>query len=196
MKLILASGSPRRRELLAAAGLVFEVVLSPAEELHDGSMGPGGLCEENAWRKAMAVAVEHADAVVVGADTLVFLDGEPLGKPRDMDEARAMLRRLSGCEHEVCTGVAMIGGGMAKRFHEVTKVIFRDYGDEVIEAYLAVVPVLDKAGSYGIQDRGEWLVERIEGAFDNVMGLPVEAVLRALRESGLAGIAGVGSMEG
>lgn len=184
MRLILASGSPRRRELLEAAGLSFEVIPSPAEEIHDASLGMAGLCEENARIKAAAVSVPGA--LVIAADTLVFIDGEPLGKPRDMAEAARMLGRLSGRAHQVCTGVCVVdAGGKAKTFHAVTEVVFRDLGEADISEYLSLTQPLDKAGAYGIQDRGELIVEGISGGYDNVMGLPVEAVLDALAEIGL-----------
>lgn len=181
MRIILASGSPRRRELLAAAGLEFEVIPSPAEEIHDESMEMAELCEENARLKATAVAIHHRDAVVIGADTLVFLDGEPLGKPKDMAEAESMLRRLSGETNQVCTGVCIMGPGeKSTSLHVVTDVFFRELDDETLFAYLAKTQPLDKAGAYGIQDCGEMIIERIAGAYDNVMGLPVEQVLQAL----------------
>lgn len=183
MKIVLASGSPRRRELLEHAGLEFEVRPSPAEELHDASLTPAELCERNAELKARAVPAP--DAAVIGADTLVYVDDEPLGKPADLEEARRMLRRLAGREHVVCTGVCVVGpDGRAERFHEITRVRFREFGDEVIEAYFAKAQPLDKAGAYGIQEHGEMLVEGIEGAFDNVMGLPVARVLAALGACG------------
>jgi septum formation protein len=186
MKWILASGSPRRRELLEAAGLVFDVIPSPADEIHDPQLGMAGLCEENARLKAVAVSVDHPDAVVIGADTLVFLDGEPLGKPKDMSEAERMLRRLSGKKNQVCTGVCISGpGGRMKLLHVVTDVYFRELDDEILFAYLAKTQPLDKAGAYGIQDFGEMIIERIEGAYDNVMGLPVEQVISALEGIGL-----------
>jgi len=184
MKLILASGSPRRRELLERAGLDFEVIPSPAEEIHDASLGMAGLCEENARLKATAVAEHHPEAVVIGADTLVFLDGEPLGKPKDMAEAAGMLRRLSGRSHQVCTGVCIAEPGKSMRkLHTVTEVVFRNLDEETVQAYLAKTSPLDKAGAYGIQDHGEMIVERIEGAFDNVMGFPISQVLEALGET-------------
>ena len=186
MRLILASGSPRRRELLEAAGVHFEVIPSPAEEIHDASLGMAGLCEGNARLKAAAVATHHPEAVVIGADTLVFLDGEPLGKPKDMGEAAAMLGKLSGKSHQVCTGVCIVGPGESLRLlHEVTEVVFRELDAETIAGYLEKTSPLDKAGAYGIQDHGEMIVERIEGAFDNVMGFPVARVLAALEEIGL-----------
>jgi septum formation protein len=181
MRLILASGSPRRRELLENAGLRFEVIPSPAEEIHDASLGMAGLCEENARLKAAAVAAHHPDSVVIGADTLVFLDGEPLGKPKDMADAAGMLRRLSGHVHDVCTGVCICGpGGKVQCLHAVTEVFFRELDEETIQEYLAKTSPLDKAGAYGIQDHGEMIVDRIAGAFDNVMGFPVPQVLEAL----------------
>jgi septum formation protein len=186
MRIILASGSPRRRELLAAAGFKFEVIPSPAEEIHDSSLGMAGLCEENARLKASAVAIHHPDAVVIGADTLVFLDGEPLGKPKDMAEAESMLRRLSGKTNQVCTGVCIMGPGeKVTLLHAVTDVFFHELDEDTLFAYLAKTQPLDKAGAYGIQDYGEMIIERIEGPFDNVMGLPVAQVLSVLVENGL-----------
>ncbi len=186
MKLILASGSPRRSELLAAAGVEFEVIPSPAEEIHDPALGMAGLCEENARLKASAVAIHHPDAVVIGADTLVFLDGEPLGKPKNMAEAESMLRRLSGKPNQVCTGVCIMGPGeKVTSLHCVTDVFFHELDDETLFGYLAKTQPLDKAGAYGIQDYGEMIIERIEGPYDNVMGLPVAQVLSVLVENGL-----------
>lgn len=186
MRLILASGSPRRRELLEKAGLDFEVIPSPAEEIHDAALGMAGLCEGNARLKAAAVAVYHPEAAVIGADTLVFLDGEPLGKPKDLKQAAGMLRRLSGKAHRVCTGVCIAGPGNSVRtLHQVTEVVFRKLDEETIQGYLAKTNPLDKAGAYGIQDHGEMIVERIAGAFDNVMGFPVAQVLEALEGIGL-----------
>jgi septum formation protein len=183
VNVILASASPRRRELLAAVGINFEVVASPAEEIHDAAIPLDELCEKNAELKALAVAADHPDAAVIGADTLVWIEGEPLGKPKDLDEARAMLRKLSGRSHTVCTGVCVVfPGGGVECFHELTAVRFLDLDDATIEAYFEKTNPLDKAGAYGIQDSGEMIVEGIEGAFDNVMGLPVARLLEALRE--------------
>jgi septum formation protein len=172
--------------LLEAAGLSFEVIPSPAEEIHDASLGMEGLCQENARLKAAAVAAHHPEAVVIGADTLVFLEGEPLGKPKDMAEAARMLRSLSGYVHDVCTGVCICGpDGSVRTLHAVTEVVFRKLNEAAISEYLAKTSPLDKAGAYGIQDHGEMIVERIVGSYENVMGLPVEEVLDALAEIGL-----------
>jgi septum formation protein len=146
------------------------------------------LCERNAELKAAAVAVSNPEAVVIGADTLVWIDGEPLGKPKDLAEARTMLRKLAGRAHTVCTGVCMIfTGGSVKRFHDLTAVHFLPLDEARISEYFEKANPLDKAGAYGIQESGELIVDRIEGGYDNVMGLPVAKVAAALREG-----AGVG----
>jgi len=180
--IILASASPRRHELLRAAGIDFDVVVSTAEEIHDHDMPASVLCEENAAIKARDVAARHPDAMVIGADTLVFLDGRALGKPADTAEARAMLRMLSGRTHSVCTGVCIAGPGPDEiRFHEMTQVTFRNLGDADIERYISLVYTLDKAGAYGIQDHGEIIIEGISGgSFENVMGLPVARLVEEL----------------
>lgn len=181
-RIVLASSSPRRRELLAEAGVDFEIIVSPAEEIHDAAIPLEQLCEENARLKAAAVAAEHPEAIVIGADTLVYIDGEPLGKPADLEQARQTLKKLSGREHVVCTGVAICGPkGRISTFHDLTQVIFHPINDEVIDRYFSVANPLDKAGAYGIQEHGDLLVEGIRGEFDNVMGLPTRKVLEALK---------------
>ena len=185
MPVVLASSSPRRKELLGRAGIEFEVIPSPAEEVHDASMSPAALCELNATLKAEAVAVMRPDATVIGSDTLVFIDNEPLGKPADIDAARTMLARLAGRTHQVRTGVCIIfPGGMRKLFHETTDVTFLPVDANAIDNYLSKVNPLDKAGAYGIQEHGELIVERINGSYENVMGLPVEQVLAVLAIDG------------
>ncbi len=182
MPIVLASSSPRRRELLERAGVVFEVVPSPAEEIHDASLKPEVLCEHNAALKASAVAALRPDATVIGSDTLVFIDDEPLGKPKDLAEARGMLRKLAGRVHRVCTGVCVIfPGGVRKTFHGSTEVTFLPLDDAGIDSYFALVNPLDKAGAYGIQEHGDRIIAGIQGSFDNVMGLPVDLVLEALK---------------
>ena len=181
MPVVLASSSPRRRELLEQAGVSFEVVASPAEEIHDAAMKPDLLCELNATLKAAAVAVMRPDATVIGSDTLVFIDDLPLGKPVDLEDARGMLRRLSGRTHRVCTGVCVIYPSGGKNvFHDITEVTFLTLDDAAIEEYFALVNPLDKAGAYGIQESGERIIAGIRGNFDNVMGLPVAKVIAAL----------------
>jgi septum formation protein len=181
MPIILASSSPRRSELLAAAGVKFEILPSSAEEIHDVTMKPNVLCELNARLKADAVARERPNSIVIGADTLVFIDDLPLGKPADLNEARAMLRRLSGRTHQVCTGVCVIHpGGHMNLFHGLTHVVFRSLDEDCITDYFQRVNPLDKAGAYGIQEHGDLIISSISGCFDNVMGLPIDKVLAAL----------------
>ena len=180
-RLVLASASPRRRDLLEAAG--FEVIVSPAavEEFSDG-LAPRALVLANAEMKALKLAATMFGDVVLGADTVVVLDGEILGKPRDLDHAVEMLHRLSGRAHEVLTGVCMLRGGKVERcsFVESTRVSFRPLDEALITEYLREINPLDKAGSYAAQeDRGR-LIERIEGSMDNVIGLPVARVIEAL----------------
>jgi len=181
MPIVLASASPRRRELLERAGVSFEVVVSPVEEIHDATIEPERLCGMNAALKADDVASRRPEATVIGADTLVFIDGEPLGKPADLDQARAMLRRLAGRVHKVCTGVCVIfPDGRREVFHETTEVTFHPLDEAGIEDYLKVANPLDKAGGYGIQEFGERIISGIRGDYDNVVGLPVARLVALL----------------
>lgn len=180
--MVLASASPRRRELLQAAGLEFLADPAQGPEVHDPALGLAALVTANARAKALEVAARHPQAVVVGADTLVWSEGRALGKPEDAAAARDMLRSLAGRVHEVATGVHLVRLDPRQQveFHEVTRVRFRDYDESVIEEYLATVEVSDKAGAYALQDRGELLVESVEGSRSNVVGLPVRRTLAAL----------------
>ncbi len=181
MRVILASSSPRRKQLLEEAGLAFEVMASPAEEIYDLALGMAGLCEENGRLKATAVAKKFPEARVIGADTLVFFRDQVFKKPKDFAEATRTLRFLSGKVHQVCTGVCIAGPDRRiELFHEITDVQFRVLSDKEIADYIEREQPYDKAGSYGIQDSGGEIVERIAGAYDNVMGLPVAKVLEAL----------------
>jgi septum formation protein len=179
--IILASVSPRRAELLRGLGLDFRVEPSSAMELHDATSPMTELCIRNAELKAREVAARFPRDVVIGADTLVGLDGTLFGKPRDLDEARKMLSRLSGKTHDVVTGVCLAEGQRVRTFFDRTEVTFRQLTSDAIEEYLRAVPVLDKAGAYGIQARGALLVERINGSFHNVMGFPTEKFLEEFR---------------
>jgi septum formation protein len=183
-RLVLASQSPRRAELLRAHGFEgFEICAPDVEEAHDEAMSPEALTLANARLKARVVAAQRREAVVVAADTLVYVDGVPLGKPGDLAEGRRMLERLSGRAHQVCTGVVMVwdGGAAEEAFAVVTEVVLKVLSAEVIEAYHAVCDPLDKAGGYGIQDGTEMILEGITGSFSNVMGLPMEEVGPRLR---------------
>ena len=179
-RLILASGSPRRRDMLQKVGLEFDVIPSPAEELHDESMALDQLCEENARLKALAVAQDYPEATVIGADTLVYIDQTPLGKPRSKEEAEATLMRLSGRTHQVCTGVCIARAGKVDSFHTITEVVFKKLSEEIIRDYMSKVDVMDKAGSYAVQEHGEMIIEQVRGDYDNVVGLPVAQLLAKL----------------
>lgn len=179
--LILASQSPRRRELMAREGLDFTVVVRDTEEEHDASLPPEELCARNAAVKALAVAAEYPQATVVGADTLVFIDNTPLGKPADEAEAVAMLTRLQGRTHCVCTAVAVVmPDGSRRDFAEKSFVTFRPLTRDQIMHYMSLVHVYDKAGAYAIQEHGELIIESFEGDLDNVIGLPVKALVQKL----------------
>lgn len=180
--LVLASASPRRVELLQAAGFEFEILVPQVEEAHDATLTPEQLTIENARRKALAGSLLRPGALVLGADTLVYVDGNPLGKPADMDEALEMVRRLSGRTHEVCTGVVFAcDGNVAHALHVITHVTFKPLTDAIIRDYHTRVNPLDKAGAYGIQACTEMLLDRMAGSFTNVVGLPVDEVAAAIR---------------
>lgn len=183
--LILASGSPRRKELLARTGRTFRVVVSNADEIAPKDMAPIDVAMHNARAKALAVASgQPACATVIGADTIVVLDGRIFGKPVDERDARRMLRELSGKTHQVITGVALARAGQCETFAEITDVCFRELSDEEIAAYVASGEPLDKAGAYGIQGAAGAFVDHIEGDYDNVVGLPVARLERALNLKG------------
>ena len=174
--LILASASPRRAELLRQLQPEFQIVPSDAPEVIDEHLTPRELCQLNAHRKARAVAKKIPDALVLGADTLVFLDGEILGKPASPAEAERMLAGLQGRTHQVVTGVSLIyqRAHRERLFAASTEVRFHPLTAEQIKAYLAKINPLDKAGAYAIQEHGDRIVAEISGSFSNVVGLPVE----------------------
>ncbi|HKQ16992.1 MAG TPA: Maf family protein [Solirubrobacterales bacterium] len=180
MKLVLASASPRRRELLGLLGLEFEVVPAGVAEISDGD--PSVIVVENALRKARAVADPRPGAVVLGVDTDVVCDGRLLGKPNDDGDATARLRALAGRTHEVLSGVALIAGGREESDLVRTAVTFRDLDDREIETYVASGEWRDRAGGYAVQGLGSALVERIEGDLSNVIGLPIPALSRMIAE--------------
>ncbi len=198
-RLILASASPRRRELLAGLGLEFEVQPAAIDEgRHDGE-SPGDLVRRLGLDKARTVAKTHPGAVVLGSDTAVILDGEPLGKPRDRDHGIAMLSALSGREHEVLSSVALAGPeGETVRLNR-SRVRFRSLAREEIAAYWDTGEPADKAGAYAIQGLGGIFVERLEGSFSGVMGLPVFETARLLTDAGIPLLgrrrAGIGPVE-
>ncbi len=184
--IILASGSPRRQELLQQIGVPYEVVKSDAEEVLDAVEGPRALAVENARRKALAVAKRYPGRVVLGADTVVFQDGAVYGKPKDAEDARNMLKSFAGRRHDVVTGVAIVAkDGVCYTDATETKVFFNDLTDDEIAAYIATGEPMDKAGAYAVQGRAAAFIPRIEGSFSNVVGLPLAEVASLLKEAGV-----------
>jgi septum formation protein len=185
--LILASASPRRRELLAQLGVPFEVVVADVTEHEESSTDPRVMVTHNAALKADWVAARHPAALVLGADTTVFVDGHALNKPRDRAEARAMLRRLSGRSHTVFTGVAVRRQRDGIRIDEgaASEVTFKVIDEAIIDAYLAEVHTLDKAGGYAIQERPDLIVAGYTGSLSNIIGLPLDTTKQILTRCGL-----------
>lgn len=186
-RLILASASPRRRELLSQLGVPFEVVVAQVVEHEEATTDPRLMVAHNSALKAEWVASRHPDAFVLGADTTVYLDNEALNKPANVAEARAMLRKLSGRTHTVFTGLALrrVSAGLAIDEGVASEVTFKHIDEATIEAYLARVPTLDKAGGYGIQDHPELIVENYRGSLTNIIGLPIETTKQLLTRCGL-----------
>lgn len=182
--LILASASPRRAALLRECGLEFCVLSSSVEELAPEHLSPQELCQLNAHRKARAVAKKCPDALVLAADTLVFLDKEVLGKPASKDKAMEMLLRLQGRTHQVVTGVTLmrLRAHRESMFAVSTDVRFRPLDKKQIQSYLAKINPMDKAGAYAIQEHGEMIVEEISGSYTNVVGLPLERLQAELQD--------------
>ena len=187
MKLILASSSPRRAEVLADAGFTFEAVAAGVDESRRTGEQAEAYVRRLAEAKARAVAGGVSPpAIVIAADTVVVMDGEVLGKPASAEDAGRMLRRLSGRTHQVLTGLAVlrIPGGAARVEIEMTQVTFAPLAEAEIEAYVTSGEPLDKAGAYAIQGRGGRFVARVEGCYFNVVGLPLARLYRILREMG------------
>ncbi len=186
VRVVLASQSPRRRELLALVGIPHEVLPADIDEsVLDGEL-PIPHCERLARTKAATLAAQHPDAVVIGADTIVVVDGDILGKPRDAGDAADMLRRLSGRTHTVFTAVAVSLAGNTRSDVVEVEVTFRALSDETIRGYVATGEPMDKAGAYGIQGYGATIVERVDGDFFTVMGLPLGRMIELLRDLGLS----------
>ena len=184
-KIILASASPRRSLLLKENGIEFDIEVSRADELDAALAAPEELVLANARIKAEDVASRHTGRIVLGADTVVAHSGTIFGKPRNLDDARRMLKALSGKIHSVYTGIALIyafenGQKLARTAFEESFVKFRKLDDSKIEEYLGKVDVLDKAGAYAAQEHGSLIIEEIQGEFDNVMGLPCKLVKKEL----------------
>lgn len=184
-RVVLASSSPRRRELLALIGISYEVRPADIDESTREGESPYDYCERLAREKALAISRGTRDAVVIGSDTTVVVDGQVLGKPENADDARRMLRTLSGRSHTVLTGVAVARGDVVESGVEEVEVWFRALDDAEIDAYIATGEPMDKAGSYGIQGFGATIVERIEGDYFAVMGLALVRMVRLLAKAGV-----------
>ncbi len=187
MEIILASSSPRRKELLAQIGIKDYRILSPnVDEDIDRDMPPDQLVEELSHRKAMAIRAQMGEeALIIAADTVVSLEGEVLGKPVDKTDAFRMLSALSGNRHQVYTGLTVLRGPRKITGHEATSVTFRELESQEIMDYIATEEPMDKAGAYGIQGVGAVLISHIEGDYFNVMGLPVYRLSRILASFGV-----------
>ncbi|HSE83815.1 MAG TPA: Maf family protein [Thermodesulfobacteriota bacterium] len=189
LPIVLASNSPRRRELLKQVGIPFEVIPSNVSEDFDPILPPHDVVQTLAGRKAESVAVLRTESLVIAADTIVVLDGEILGKPDSKDDAVRMLERLSGRTHLVITGVVL--RCISQKVHEVldvtTEVTFGDMSKQMVEKYVATGEPMDKAGAYGAQGMGAMFIKSIKGSYSNVVGLPLFEVVSMLRRYGNIG---------
>ncbi|MFL6538259.1 MAG: Maf family protein [Chthoniobacterales bacterium] len=186
-KLVLASASPRRRELLMEAGFEFEIARPQGVESESTELSMRELTTLNAARKALEIARNYPAAVVLAADTLVSLEGNVISKPVDFADAIRIIQRLRGRTHQVCTSVFVCARAAArtKSFFVVSHVTFRSLDDTAIVRYLEKINPLDKAGAYAAQGNGAEIIESIRGSYTNVVGLPMEETIRALREFGV-----------
>jgi septum formation protein len=182
--LILASSSPRRKELLENLQLTFTISSSEVDESFDPMLSPEDVVMELAERKAQAVFKDNPESFVLGSDTIVVANGQVLGKPTNSEEATRMLNILSGQQHDVYTGVAILSANASTKFFEKTEVQFWELTDQEISYYVQSGEPLDKAGSYGIQQLGSMLVKKIKGDYYAVVGLPVARTVRELRKVG------------
>lgn len=185
--LILASASPRRKELLEQIGCTFTCMEASVEELQTAEGTPEALVIENALRKAKDISLkpEAKGKPVLGADTVVCYQGEIFGKPKDEADAARMLRTLSGRHHQVCTGIALVLNGQTWTKAVTTEVVFADLTMAEIEAYVACGEPMDKAGSYAIQGRAAAFIKEIHGCYTNVVGLPLQCLTKLAEEAGL-----------
>lgn len=185
-RLVLASTSPRRSQLLREAGYRFKVTQPPLEEPDEPHphVDPAQHAESLAWFKAASVGDEHPDDVILAGDTISVMDGEIYGKPADAADARRILRKLSGTSHRVITGIAIFNPATDRRTmgHSISTIHMRPLSDEMIESYLKTGEWQGKAGAYGIQDHGDAFVERYEGSFTNIVGMPMELVREMLSQ--------------
>lgn len=183
MKIILASKSPRRKEILEVMGVDFEIDVADVDESVSDELLPVEAVCEISKRKAKKIAERHADdEIVISADTVVVIDGRIIGKPKDKQDAFNILKSLSGRTHEVYTGFTVCGKGVSKTDFEVTKVHFKNLCDEDIKRYIETGEPMDKAGAYGIQQKGNLFVEYIHGDYYNVVGFPISKICVTIKE--------------
>ena len=183
-KIILASKSPRRREILENMGVDFIIDVADADESVDGSLSPVEAVCEISRRKARAVVPRHEgeDFIVISADTVVVINGKIIGKPKDEEDAFNILKSLSGKTHEVYTGFTVTDGKDEKTDFEVTQVHFKELDDDAVTRYIATGECMDKAGAYGIQQKGNLFVEYIHGDYYNVVGFPISKICVTVKE--------------
>ncbi|MGL5978817.1 MAG: Maf family protein [Erysipelotrichaceae bacterium] len=179
-RILLASESPRRREIFMKTDIPFYSKGALIDETIDASLPLGQAIEEIARKKALALLEKNPDELVVGADTVVVFEGKVLGKPKSEEDAYAMLHALSGKTHDVITGVSIVSQDHQETFHCVTSVTFLELSEAEIRAYIKTKEPFDKAGAYGIQGNGGLLVEKIDGDYYNVVGLPISMLYRKL----------------
>lgn len=185
--LILGSSSPRREEILRKAGFSFNVLSVDVDESEDETLGLEGLCMHNARLKAETVynTVAQEEALIIGSDTVVWLEGRAYGKPESRSHAYQMLRELSGKTHQVGTGVCLISEERTEAYCEVSEVTFHSLSEADITSYVEDVYVMDKAGSYAIQDEGKRIIKEFKGEYECIMGLPIKKLTEKLIEMGI-----------
>ena len=181
MKLILASGSPRRKELLATLNMPFEVIVSDFDEKIDTRKPLVEEIKRLSYGKACSVFENNKDVIVIGADTIVTIENKVLGKPKDKEDAKRMLKELSNNVHTVITGVTIISSEKCETFASSNKVYFDDLSNEEIEEYIATLEPMDKAGAYAIQGLGSKFIKKIEGDYYAIVGLPINQIYKKLR---------------
>lgn len=184
---IVASASPRRKEILAMGGFEFSIIPSDCDESINEALSPEETVKELSERKALSVLSENEEAVVLGCDTVVALEDEILGKPADREDAFRMIKNLSGKTHRVCTGVCIAEKGRKETFVSVAEVEFYELGDETVKSYVDTGECDDKAGAYGIQGLGGTLVKSIKGDYYAIVGLPYAETVRVLSAFGIKG---------
>jgi len=187
MKIVFASTSPTRRKFVSQAGLEFEFASPVGAKELTGGLPPEELVKQNALNKALAVAEKKENCLVIGCDTVVFFGGKIIGKPRDGEHAKKILLELGGNWHEILTGVAVVECGSGKKLVEVesTRVKFKKVGGKQIDEYVESGEPLGKAGAYAVQEKGGFLVEKIEGSYSNIVGAPLEKIVGMLKQFGV-----------